>query len=85
MTTTDRLDHIKSNTILWLNNDYELYQTLKRVATAKKIGNRAKLVSDVCAKLRTEFDDLSKDEVQAIDGVVYAEIVLTRTELLEDE
>mgnify|MGYP006368277871 CR=1 FL=1 len=82
MTTTDRLDHIKSNTVLWLNNDYGLYSTMKRIATMKKIGNRAKLVSDVCEKLRTEFDSLSKEEIQAVDGIVYAEIVLARTELL---
>lgn len=79
----DRLEHIKGNTVLWLNNDYELYKTMKRLATMKKIGNRAQLVSDVCEKLRTEFDDLSRDEVKAIDNIVYAEIVLTRTELLE--
>jgi hypothetical protein len=83
MINTDRIEHIKRNTVLWLNNDYELYRTMKRLATAKKIGNRAKLVSDVCAKLRTEFDDLSKEEVNTVDGIVYAEIVLTRTELLE--
>lgn len=83
MTTTDRMEHIKRNTVLWLNNDYELYKTMKRLATMRKIGNRAKLVSDVCAKLRTEFDDLSSDEVKAIDNIVYAEIILTRTELLE--
>jgi hypothetical protein len=85
MNTTDRLDHIKKNTVLWLNNDYDLYSTMKRLATMKKIGNRAQLVSDVCAKLRTEFDELSKEEVKAIDGIVYAEIVLTRSELLEEE
>lgn len=83
MTTTDRMEHIKKNAVLWLNNDYELYKTMKRLATMKKIGNRAKLVSDVCAKLRTEFDDLSSDEVKAIDNIAYAEIVLTRDELLE--
>lgn len=85
METTDRLDHIKNNTVLWLNNNYGLYSTMKRIATMKKIGNRAQLVSDVCEKLRAEFDELSKDEIKAIDSVVYAEIVLTRTELLEDE
>lgn len=85
MTTTDRLEHIKGNTVLWLNNDYTLYSTMKRLATMKKIGNRAKLVSDVCEKLRTEFTELSKEEVRAIDGIVYAEIVLARTELTEEE
>lgn len=79
----DRLDHIKHNTVLWLNNDYELYTTMKRLATMKKIGNRAKLVSDVCAKLRTEFDDLNSEEAHAVDNIVYAEIVLARTELAE--
>lgn len=83
MNTTDRMEHIKKNAVLWLNNDYELYKTMKRLATMKKIGNRAKLVSAVCAKLRTEFDDLSSDEVKAIDNIAYAEIVLTRDELLE--
>lgn len=79
----NRLDHIKHNTVLWLNNDYELYTIMKRLATMKKIGNRAKLVSDVCAKLRTEFDDLNSEEVHAVDNIVYAEIVLARTELAE--
>lgn len=79
----DRLDHIKHNAVLWVNNDYKLYTTMKRLATMKKIGNRAKLVSDVCAKLRTEFDDLNSEEVNAVDNIVYAEIVLTRTELAE--